>query len=174
MLQWIRDHAVECIIWAGAMIRHGLDILPLDAVEKRNKLFFHYENVPVDSGLRLQSALSDQLCVVKPILAKLDDSMELFANLLWQHTPRHVIPATLLWLTPLHVMCLRNHYLIGMSIYIYYTLGNVPIYRTLSNLSHPVKTIAHNRTDSHTAANLVRLLFEKCAKNVRRMFERVR
>ena len=53
--QWICDHAMECIIWAGAVIRRGLDILPLHAVEKRNELFFHYENVPVDSGLRLHS-----------------------------------------------------------------------------------------------------------------------
>ena len=78
--QWLREHAVECIIWAGIMIRRGLEILPLDAVEKRNELFFHYEDVPVDSGIRLQSALSDQLRVVKPIAANLDESMELFAN----------------------------------------------------------------------------------------------
>ena len=79
--QWIHDHAMECIIWAGAVIRRGLDILPLHAMEKRNKLFLHYENVLVDSGLRLHSDLSNQLCVVKPISAKLDESIELFANL---------------------------------------------------------------------------------------------
>ena len=64
--QWLRNHPVECIIWAGIIIRRGLDILlPLDAVEKRNELFSNYEDVPVDCGLRLQSALCGEAYISK-------------------------------------------------------------------------------------------------------------
>jgi hypothetical protein len=38
--KWLKDNAVACIIWAGVMVKRGVDDLPLSPAERRDELFF--------------------------------------------------------------------------------------------------------------------------------------
>ena len=61
--QWLREHAVECIIWAGITIRRGLDSLPLSPAQREDELFF-MNDVTLQRNAALIRRLSHQLSEV--------------------------------------------------------------------------------------------------------------
>ena len=73
--QWLKDNAVPCIIWAGCMVRRSLDTLPLTPTEKRNELFFLYENQPVPRNSALIQRVQNNF-VAAPIAEVTEEEAE--------------------------------------------------------------------------------------------------
>ena len=74
---WLKDHAFECILWVSLQIKNHMDL-----VQDRGDLYFHLEEIPIDTDTVLMSELTKKLSAPAQVSnftgTDLDFSNELF------------------------------------------------------------------------------------------------
>ena len=71
--QWLEDHAIECIVWAGIQVKRRLNALP------RSELNFHYKDLVLDSSLVKMRELRALVIETDPVEVE-DDTIPLFCE----------------------------------------------------------------------------------------------